>query len=256
MLLAAKATLLLVALLPQATKGEPSVDHDLTIALHELAGRNLEFESRVYCMALAIYFEGGSTGESADGQRHIARVIHERAKANKAKWGGSDVCDVVFYKRSGVCQFTFACLPVARRTPRDGPAWRFANIVAADELEGASELSERSVRYYMNPVLTSDRNACRFRKEFVPVVEAGRHHFFREPDETERIQLAKAEPEECSRYALKLKMLERARAARERARAARAAQLKRQAARKNDRSRNKRLARMAAAPLKDKYARR
>ena len=60
---------------------------------------------------------------------------------------------------------------------------------------------------------------------------------------------AKAEPEECSRYALKLKMLERARALR-------AAQLKRLAARKNERSRSKRLKRIAATSLKDKYARR
>ena len=52
----------------------------------------------------------------------------------------------------------------------------------------------------MNPVLTSDRNACRFRKEFVPVVEAGRHEFFREPTDVEREALVKSDPTECKRY--------------------------------------------------------
>src|SRR5262245_49607879 len=40
------------------------------------------------CLTLAIYFEGASTFEPEIGQRHIARVIHERARANKQKWGG------------------------------------------------------------------------------------------------------------------------------------------------------------------------
>ena len=52
----------------------------------------------------------------------------------------------------------------------------------------------------MNPVLTSDRNACRFKKEFVPVVVAGRHHFFREADAFERADLRNSNPIECQRY--------------------------------------------------------
>jgi hypothetical protein len=52
----------------------------------------------------------------------------------------------------------------------------------------------------MNPSLTSDRNACRFRKEFVPVVDAGRHQFFREPTEFERTDLKNGNPIECQRY--------------------------------------------------------
>ena len=153
--------------------------------------RDIKAETDLYCLAVAIFFEGGSTAETLEGQRHIARVVTERAKAGLRKWGGRDICDVVFYKRAGVCQFTFACLPLARRTPRGGARWETALAVAREELEGRSEVSEGSIRYYMNPALTSDRNACRFRKEFVPVLEAGRHHFFREPTEAERRELAK-----------------------------------------------------------------
>jgi len=127
----------------------------------ELLPRDIVGESQAHCLALAIYFEGGSTFESEEGQRHIARVVVERAKSNLRKWGGSDLCDVVFYKKAGVCQFSFACLPLARRTPRPGKGWNQALALAADELEGRSDVLEDSIRYYMNPALTSDRNACR-----------------------------------------------------------------------------------------------
>jgi hypothetical protein len=166
----------------------------------ELLPRDIVGESQAHCLALAIYFEGGSTSESEVGQRHIARVVVERAKANLRKWGGSDLCDVVFYKKAGVCQFSFACLPMARRMPRAGKAWNQALALAADELEGRSDVLEDSIRYYMNPTLTSDRNACRFRREFMPVVEAGRHWFFREPTEFERADLRNSNPIECQRY--------------------------------------------------------
>src|SRR5262245_27655780 len=136
--------------------------------------RDVRAQSHGFCLTLAIYFEGGSTFEPEVGQRHIARVIHERARANLRKWGGSDICDVVFYMSKGVCQFSFTCLPLARRMPRFGPVWHRAREIADEELKGTNEVSERSIRYYMNTSLTSLRNACRFRKEFVKVVDAGR----------------------------------------------------------------------------------
>jgi hypothetical protein len=171
---------------------------------------NIVAESHLHCVALAVYFEGGSTAETPEGQRHIARVVAGRAKANVRKWGGADICDVVFYRRNGVCQFSFACLPVARRTPRGGERWAHSLAIARDELEGRSDIGERSIRYYMNPALTSDRNACRFRKEFVPVVEAGRHEFFREPTEAERTTLGSSEYAECKRYQAALEAKKRA----------------------------------------------
>jgi hypothetical protein len=167
----------------------------------DFSERDLREEAHEYCLAMAVYFEGGSTGESEVGQRHIARVVVERAKANKPKWGGSDICDVVFYKRGGVCQFSFACLPAARRTPKGGAGWEYSLAIARDELADRSDVKERSIRYYMNAALTPARNACRFRKEFVPVVNAGRHEFFREPSVLELAQLAKSKPAECVRSA-------------------------------------------------------
>jgi hypothetical protein len=95
--------------------------------------------------------------------------------------------------------------------------WENALAIAADELEGKSDIQEQSIRYYMNPSLTSDRNACRFRREFVPVVEAGRHQFFREPTEFERTDLKNSNPIECQRYQAALEAKKRiAKAAAER----------------------------------------
>jgi spore germination cell wall hydrolase CwlJ-like protein len=175
----------------------------------DVLNRDIFSEAQEYCLALAVYFEGGSTGESEIGQQHIARVVVERAKADKPKWGGSNLCDVVFHKRAGVCQFSFACLPTGRRTPRGSAAWDYSLTLARDELAGRSSVSERSIRYYMNAALTPDRNACRFRREFVPVVTAGRHEFFREPTRLELAQLAKSDPIECRRHAESLEAKKR-----------------------------------------------
>jgi hypothetical protein len=167
--------------------------------------RDIAYETDLYCLALAVYFEGGSTGETEEGQRHIAHVVAARAKANRPIWGGNKICDVVFYKRAKVCQFSFACLPLEKRTVRGGKAWRYSMQIARDELEGRSGLEDRLLRYYMNAELTPPKNACRFRKEFVPVVQAGRHEFFREATREERRALEKAEHAECKKYEASLK---------------------------------------------------
>lgn len=162
--------------------------------------RDIVAETELYCLTLGIYFEGGSTDESEEGQRHITQVITQRAKANRAIWGGSSICGVVFHKRAGVCQFSFACLPAARRTPKFGPAWQASRAIAEDALAGRNETPDNQIRYYMNVAMTPLKNACRFKKEFVPFVKAGRHDFFREAASWERKELAQAEPEECRRY--------------------------------------------------------
>jgi hypothetical protein len=163
--------------------------------------RSVIAETEHYCMTLALFFEGGSTGESERGQRHIARVIVERAKANRRIWGGPTICGVVFHQAKGVCQFSFTCLPLSRRTPRRGPAWAASAAIARDALAGHYAETDNLIRYYMNADETPLKNVCRFRREFVPVAKAGRHEFFREPTATERKELARAEFEACTRYA-------------------------------------------------------
>ena len=221
--------LLLAACLGVATGASaafiPAVD--LEAADLDEPRRDLKAETDLHCLALAVYFEDGSTTEEVEGQRHIARVVLQRARANLFKWGGQDVCEVVFWKRAGVCQFSFACLPLARRTPRGGARWQRALQIAREELTAPVDPSDAGIRYYMNPALTSDRNACRFRKEFMPVLEAGRHQFFREPSAEERSALAASEPVECKRYKAAVELArKRAKAAAEKRRKAALAKAK------------------------------
>jgi hypothetical protein len=171
----------------------------------DIQSRDVVSETELYCLTLAIYFEGGSTYEPEIGQRHIARVITERAKADRSYWGGNTICGVVFYKRAGTCQFSFACLPLARRTPRKNVLWRQSEAIARDALSGRNDEPDESIRYYMNADLSALKNVCAFRKEFVPVVKAGTHEFFREATRQERAELAKTNPEACQRYAALMK---------------------------------------------------
>jgi hypothetical protein len=170
----------------------------------DLFERDVVSETDLYCMTLAIFFEGGSTGEPETGMRHIARVIAERAKANRKEWGGNTICGVVFYKRSK-CQFSFACLPLARRTPRPGPAWDASQEIARAQLEGRNDETPDLIRYYMNAPLSNPKSACTFRKEFVRVTIAGRHEFFREASTIERRELEQQNHHDCDRYAASLK---------------------------------------------------
>jgi hypothetical protein len=171
----------------------------------DIQSRDVFAETELYCLALAIYFEGGSTREPEIGQRHIARVITERAKADRPIWGGNTICGVVFYQRGKTCQFSFACLPLARRTPKRNALWYQSEAIARDARAGRNDEPDSSIRYYMNVELSALKNVCAFRKEFVPVVQAGRHEFFREATTEERAALAKTNPEACKRYAASLK---------------------------------------------------
>jgi len=190
-------TAILALLNVDAAQARPAPALDERVTRDDIINRDIMTEMQLYCLALAIYFEGGSTDEPEIGQRHVARVVVARAAANRPIWGGSNICDVVFYQRKKTCQFSFTCLPLAKRTPRGGPAWRYSMQIAQDELDGRSTVEEQSIRYYMNAALTPPRNACRFRKEFVPVIQAGRHEFFREASSRERIELAKLDHAEC-----------------------------------------------------------
>ncbi len=160
--------------------------------------------SEFYCMTLALFFEGGSSGEPEGGLRHIARVIAERAKANRPTWGGPTICGVVFHKAAGVCQFSFTCLLSALRTPRMGPLWDFAARIAVEQLKGENAGPDDRIRYFMNAELSSLRSVCWFRRELVPVAKIGSHEFFRAPTESELKELSEIEFAACTRYAASL----------------------------------------------------
>lgn len=61
------------------------------------------------CLADNIYYE--ARGEPIEGQIAVAQVTLNRVR--QGRWG-STVCDVVYYKRNGVCQFSWVCMPKAK----------------------------------------------------------------------------------------------------------------------------------------------
>ncbi len=94
------AALLAWLLAASSSHALPASNSDLAPSRPSPAtSRDIFTETELYCLTLGIYFEGGSTGEPEIGQRHIARVIMERAKADRPYWGGKTICGVVFYKR-------------------------------------------------------------------------------------------------------------------------------------------------------------
>jgi Cell Wall Hydrolase len=192
-------------LLPVPAQASPALPKDWRL---ELGPTSSDLDSvaasELYCMTLALFLEGGSSGEPEDGLRHIARVIAERAKANRPTWGGPTICGVVFHKAGGVCQFSFICLPSAWRTPRMGPLWDFAAAIADQELKGESMGPDERIRYFMNAELSSLRSVCWFRRELVPVAKVGSHEFFREPTVSELKELSEVEFDACTRYAAAL----------------------------------------------------
>jgi hypothetical protein len=137
--------------------------------------------------------------------RHIARVITERAKADRPDWGDNTICGVVFYQRGKVCQFSFAGLPLGRRTPHRNALWEQAEAIAKDALEVRNDEPDPSIHYHTNEKPSALKRACAFRREFVPVVKAGRQKFFREASSKERSELAKSDPEACQRHPVQLR---------------------------------------------------
>lgn len=52
--------------------------------------------SAVLCLAHAVWHEG--RGEPLAGQFAVAQVVMERVRRNEDRWGGADVCGVVYHK--------------------------------------------------------------------------------------------------------------------------------------------------------------
>ena len=70
----------------------------------------VELDSKqLKCLADNIYYE--ARGEPVEGQIAVAQVTLNRV--NAGHWGNR-VCDVVYYKRAGVCQFSWVCMPRAK----------------------------------------------------------------------------------------------------------------------------------------------
>lgn len=134
----------------------------------------------------------------------VAHVTHLRAKANKSYWGGTNIHDVVYARRtkkSGVvvCQFHWTCLAAAKLTPTPGPKWELAKRIARDELAGKFVPPAHLVdaTSYLNPKHSGKSNICEFQTTLVFAGKADRtsqHIFFRLPkNDIDKVMVLKRE---------------------------------------------------------------
>jgi hypothetical protein len=96
------------------------------------------------CLTAAVYHEARS--ESGEGQRAVAQVVLNRARHYAFP---SSICGVVYQgsgRRTG-CQFTFTCDGSLGR-PRDEAAWRRAELVARQALDGHVEAQVSWATHY------------------------------------------------------------------------------------------------------------
>jgi spore germination cell wall hydrolase CwlJ-like protein len=96
------------------------------------------------CLTAAVYHEARS--ESGEGQRAVAQVVLNRARHYAFP---SSICGVVYQgsgRRTG-CQFTFTCDGSLGR-PRDEEAWRRAEVVARQALDGHVEAQVSWATHY------------------------------------------------------------------------------------------------------------
>ena len=156
-------------------------------------------------MTLAIFFEGGSTGEPDVGMRHIARVIAERAKANRPQWGGNTICGVVFYKKTSTCQFSFACLPLGAPHAEAGAGVGCLGTNRARAIGGPKQRDGRPHPRLHERAFGQSAQCLHVPQGIRAVTTAGRHEFFREASTAERRELEAQSHSDCHRYAASLK---------------------------------------------------
>ena len=108
-------------------------------------------EAALMCLALNVYFE--ARNDTMVGQYAVAQVVMNRVQSSKFP---NDVCSVVKQSRNdGTCQFSWYCDGKSDR-PREPYAWAYAQMVAADVLQGQGfdtiDMTQGATHYHANYV--------------------------------------------------------------------------------------------------------
>ena len=167
-------------------------------------------ERELIALAKNVYWEALAANEPELSARMVARVTTERAKAKKSYWGGSDIHDVVYARKTKsngitVCQFTWTCKAAAKKEPGVSAKWELAMQIAREELAGKFTPPPQlaGATSYLNPKYSGRRNICEFKTRLVLLGKAepeSQHVFYRDPQGTiDKLVLPKRESvEECS----------------------------------------------------------
>lgn len=129
---------------------------------------NIPTEREVQCLAKNIYFE--ARGESYLGQKAVAFVTLNRAVSGKFP---DDVCDVVYQKNNGICQFHWVCMKGLRIV--DFTAFEQAKNLALKVLTMYNELydpSRGALYFHARTVQTTIRSSR-------TTATIGQHRFYK-----------------------------------------------------------------------------
>lgn len=123
-----------------------------------------------HCLAQAMYYEAGFEGEA--GRRAVAQVVLNRVRHPAFP---HRVCDVVYQRTGGVCQFTFACDGALVRAPV--PAlWERSLGEAREALAGQVETSVGMATHYH-----ADYVYPAWAPRLEKIAAIGQHLFYRWP---------------------------------------------------------------------------
>lgn len=124
--------------------------------------------AQLNCLTTAIYFE--ARGESERGQMAVAEVVLARTKAEGRP---KTICGVVYEgKRSGVCQFSFACDRNARIV-REHVCWQRARRIALEAMRTHRAVVRGATYFHVKTIHP------RWASHMIRVARIGTHIFYR-----------------------------------------------------------------------------
>lgn len=120
------------------------------------------------CLSDNIYYE--ARGEPVEGQIAVAQVTLNRVR--QGRWGNT-VCDVVYYKRNSVCQFSWVCMPRANPNQKQ-------YVKSKEIAERTASYLYTDVQYKYNAALHFHSNKVqpKWHKRLNKVKQTGNHIFY------------------------------------------------------------------------------
>jgi spore germination cell wall hydrolase CwlJ-like protein len=138
-----------------------------------------EDRKAIACLAKNIYWEAG--GESVRGKAAVAQVTVNRAEDGRF---ASDICGVVYErdrvkvrgKTRTICQFSWTCMKVKNKTPKNNDAWDSAVEVAQKFVLDGTSLPELEEALFYHAAYVRPR----WTRSMVRIERIGSHIFYRE----------------------------------------------------------------------------
>lgn len=134
------------------------------------AAKNETYATALKCLTQAVYYEAAN--EPLGGRRAVAQVVLNRVRHPAFP---HSVCEVVYQRTGGVCQFTFACDGALARIPVPA-VWERSLREAREALAGQVETSVGMATHYH-----ADYVYPAWAPRLEKVAAIGQHLFYRWP---------------------------------------------------------------------------